>query len=198
MKWNLTIVLISATLVGLLWFTFHDANTPAGSQEPTVYYTKGLIQQFDGTPRGSYELYRIRGFDGQPEIVTSDPGNSYLPPPLIRPKYVATRPHNYPYGSGQAIDFPSLTIGLNADGERQVTNPPDIPNTVYPGDAILSPDDRFFAQSAAVCTEVTLDEPCPTASVLDIYDYQTGNIWHFNPDQGGAFRRDVATPFPSR
>ncbi|MBI2984617.1 MAG: hypothetical protein HYY50_03260 [Candidatus Kerfeldbacteria bacterium] len=192
MKWHLTIFLAAATLVGLLWFDRSSAPTNPVSV-PVLYYTKGTVEQFDGTPRGSFQLFRIPGFDGRPKAIGPAKGNTYLPAPIEPDRYRFTRTHNFGPGSANfsSPGLGALVIGVLPNGDEVVTNPPIIPNAIYPGSAIMSPDDRFFAQSAVICTESVEDGPCPTDFVVNVYDYQTGKVHTFNkenlknPELGG-------------
>jgi hypothetical protein len=179
LKWNILIAGLASALLGLIFFQVKDNNINIDRVEPTLYFSKGTIEQFDGTPRGSYDLYRIRGFGREPELLSSHVGNTYLPAPLTDTKYVLTRPHNYGPVTGvfsSELVPELLTIGVELDGTEVVTNPPKIENTVYPGSAVLSSDERYLAQSSVICTRQTVDEPCPTAFVIRIFDYKSGQV----------------------
>lgn len=200
MKWKITILFLAGALI---FFVTANPKTPTrtDAQQPVVFFTKGVVQRFDGTPRGTYSLMRLTGMNGTPETVFEDGGTSYLPAPVVRQRYIITRPHNKT-PVGESAGLPFFQIGILPDGRREVVGSEPMVDLVDLRSKVVSPDDRYLVTTEVLCLEEVQDGPCPSTFLVKVYDYKTGKILTFdkeklhNPELG-SFRANLAFLSPT-
>lgn len=193
LQWQIVILGMSATLL-LFIVTRPEQNEKITiSDQPTLYFTKGTISTFDGTPRGMFQLFRIRGFNGEPELVYSG-GETHLPAPVTAPAYRLTRPH-VPPSFGGSEPFPTFKIGITWGGKEEVTELVPAPASPYPLSIASSSDGRYLAIGRNFCTAEPVDEPCPTSIDVTVYDYVQGAKLVFSKQDLGVSEFGGMMPF---